>query len=206
MQRWAPGDHIEVRLVRPTGEVLARLPQTVVEDRGDRIVGWLAEGTEVQWWALEDGSDPRSLPPTERFSASIVSARRVWTGTNVLRVLPVDDGYSVLHFWDADRTFLSWYINFERPKRRRPFGLETVDLVLDLVVLPDRTHYWKDEDEILPAIEAGWLTNEEVEHARCIGECIVSDFDTWLEGIGDWRFFRPDPGWPVPPLSDDRPE
>lgn len=192
---------MEVRLVRPSGEVLARLPHTVVDDRGDVVIGWLAEGTPIQWWALEDGSDPRSLPPARRFRASITSAPRLWRGSNVLRVLPLDAAYSVLHFWDTEGTFGCWYINFEAPKRRHEFGIETVDLVLDLVVLPDGSHYWKDEDEVEPAIEAGWLTAEQADQARAIGQEILDHFDVWLDQVGDWRSFGPDPNWRLPNLD-----
>lgn len=192
---------MEVRLVRPDGDVLARLPQTVVEDRGDVVIGWLAEGTPIQWWALDDGSDPRSLPPARRFEASIISARRVWEGSGVLRVLPLDACYSVLHFWDAAGAFASWYVNFETRKLRRDFGIETVDLVLDLVILPDGSHHWKDEDELEPAIEAGWLTHQQASEARAAGQEILGRFDAWLAEIGDWRSFQPDSAWALPALG-----
>lgn len=180
---------------------MARLPQTVVDDRGDRVIAWLAPGTDVQWWALKDGADPRTLPAADRFTAPIVSRRRIWEETSVLRVLPLDAPYSVLHFWDAQGTFGCWYINFERPKIRRRFGLETVDLVLDLVLLPDGSHYWKDEDEVGPAIAAGWITEDEAASARAAGEEILSDFELWLEELEDWRSFQPDPQWVTPHLS-----
>jgi len=180
--------------------VLARLPQTVVEDRGDLVVAYLAPGTPVQWWALQDGSDPRTLPPAHRFAVPIVSRPRVWEDSSVLRVLPLDAAYSVLHFWDTAGTFGCWYVNFERPKTRHAFGVETVDLVLDLVILPDGSHYWKDEDEVGPAIDAGWVTESEAAGARVAGEQILANFDRWLDDLGDWRSFKADPTWSTPGL------
>lgn len=39
--------------------------------------------------------------------------------------------------------------------------------------------------------------------ARVTGEAIIDDLDRWPEPIGDWRDFRPDPGWRVPELPAD---
>ena len=40
-----------------------------------------------------------------------------------------------------------WYANFERPFQRTPIGIDTFDLLLDLVIEPDSSYRWKDEGE-----------------------------------------------------------
>jgi hypothetical protein len=50
--------------------------------------------------------------------------------------------------------FAGWYVNLETPARRHADGVDTTDLVLDVVVAPDRTWVWKDEDEMAERI--GW--------------------------------------------------
>ena len=44
-----------------------------------------------------------------------------------------------------------WYVNLQLPFRRTELGFETMDLVLDLIVDPDGSWRWKeDEDELGP--------------------------------------------------------
>ena len=82
----------------PDGRLQAALPMRVVEDRTDRLVAWLAPQTEIMYWALADGRDPRVVPLGERFRMPLTTAARRWQGTGVLRVIPVQSTYQVLHF------------------------------------------------------------------------------------------------------------
>lgn len=40
---------------------------------------------------------------------------------------------------------MCWYINFQRPYVRTAMGVETFDLLVDIVVRPDLTWTWKGE-------------------------------------------------------------
>jgi hypothetical protein len=55
----------------------------VVEDRADRLVAWLAPRTEIMYWALPDGRDPRVVPLGERFRTPLTTAARRWQGAGV---------------------------------------------------------------------------------------------------------------------------
>ncbi|MEV0130286.1 zeta toxin family protein [Dactylosporangium sp. NPDC050688] len=62
-----------------SGVPQAAFPMRVVADDGERVVAWLAPGTQIMYWALPDGSDPRSLPLGSRFSAPLTTAPRLFT-------------------------------------------------------------------------------------------------------------------------------
>jgi len=56
--------------------------------------------------------------------------------------------HSVYVFWNDAWEPDHWYVNFEQPLRRSPVGFDTFDEKLDLIVQPDGSHRWKDEDEL----------------------------------------------------------
>jgi hypothetical protein len=103
--------------------------------------------------------------------------------------------HSVYVFWTDHGELEEWYVNFEQPLRHSPVGFDTFDEKLDLIVRPDGSYRWKDEDELEQAAELGLLDPDEVraEAARVLREW---PFPT---GFEDWR---PDPSWPVPGLPD----
>lgn len=104
----------------------------VVEDSQDRLVAWLAGGSQIMYWALPDGRDPRVLPVAERFTAALTTASSTWQGNGVLRVIPIAEPFQVIHFWNDDGVFTGWYVNFEALKIRSGSCLDTVDWHLDL--------------------------------------------------------------------------
>lgn len=184
------------------GTLQAAFPLWSVEDSRDRRVGWLAAGSEISYWALPDGSDPRRLPIAERFSAPLTTAVREWQGTGVLRVFLRDHNYQVLHFWD-DHRFRGWYFNFETPGDWRGPIIESRDWHLDLIVLPDFTATWKDEEEAVGAVDGGHLLPAELAEARRTGEALLRRPEEWLEAVGDWREFVPHERWNRLRLPDD---
>ena len=103
--------------------------------------------------------------------------------------------HSVYLFWDDDWALSHWYVNFEQPLRRTPVGFDTFDEKLDLIVPPDGTYSWKDEDELEQAAALGLLDADAVraEAARVLEE--------WPFPTG-WEDWRPDPAWPIPQLPD----
>src|SRR5262245_207062 len=71
-----------------------------------------------------------------------------WNSTVALHRVASGRPYNLVQFHDPESfAFLCWYVNFERPIEWRPRGYDTLDYLLDLVVLPDRTFQWKDVDE-----------------------------------------------------------
>lgn len=185
------------------GRHQAALPVRVVEDSSPRLALWLSEGTDIMYWATRDGRDPRSLPLEQRFTERLATAPRQWSGSGVLRVLLPDTPYQVLHFWDTDGTFRNWYVNFEAPMYRRGARVDTVDWHLDLLIAPDGTWQWKDENEAEAAVAAGQLTRERLGDARAHATEIVGDLSVFIARVGDWRGFRPSDEWSALDLPRD---
>jgi hypothetical protein len=101
--------------------------------------------------------------------------------------------HSIYVFWDESREFSHWYVNFERPLQRSSVGFDTFDEKLDLIVSPDGTYRWKDEDELEQAAAAGLLDPDGV---RAEAQRVLEE---WPFPTG-WEDWRPDPGWPAPQL------
>jgi hypothetical protein len=92
-------------------------------------------------------------------------------------------------------------VNLQRPFRRTELGFETMDLVLDLLIEPDRTWRWKDEDELETWVARG----------VCEPEIAARIREEGLEAAGraerdeppfcePWPEWRPDPSWQLPEL------
>jgi hypothetical protein len=175
-----------------------------ITDDGSTYVGYTPAGAQIMYGALDEGVDPRTVPLEERFTRRRTAAERTWHGEGVVRVIPRDDTFQVLHFVAAGR-FRGWYVNLEAAKTEVGHFLDTIDFHLDLWIDPDRTPSWKDEDEAAAALEAGLLTPEELAIARSTGERIIAQLDDWPAMIGDWREFVPPTEWgplPLPPGWD----
>jgi hypothetical protein len=84
-------------------------------------------------------------------------------------------------------------VNFERWLGRGATTIDYVDDKLDLVVEPDGSLRWKDEDELEEAARLGLLDADAV---RAEAERVVAD-PPWPTG---WEEWRPDPAWPLPAL------
>jgi protein associated with RNAse G/E len=179
------------------GKVWTAAPHRVVEDTGDNLVlaSWpgveqLAPTTWIQW--LRTGDD--ALRELDRW---------IWRDTTPVSRFAAGEHFSVHRLLRGGPT--PWYVNFERPFRRTPVGIDTFDLLLDLVVAPDLASYsWKDEDEYAQGRRLGLIddaTHADVEQARDQVLALIES------GTGpfahDWSAFRRDPAWPDPLLPPD---
>jgi predicted RNA-binding protein associated with RNAse of E/G family len=109
-------------------------------------------------------------------------------------------------FWDDDGQFECWYVNLEERAVRwddgAVSGVDVVDQDLDVVVAPDHSWRWKDEDEFAERLafpEHYWVRDEAAVWAEGrrvikIAEAGEFPFD------GTWTDFVPDPSWRVPEL------
>ncbi|MEV5508388.1 DUF402 domain-containing protein [Streptomyces orinoci] len=125
-----------------------------------------------------------------------------WRNTTVLSRFEAGEHFSVHLFFDAAHRPLHWYINFELPFVRTAFGIDTRDLLLDLVVEPDLSaHTWKDEDEYAQGRRLGIIDDAEhtrIESARERALALLSERQTaYFEG---WLNWKPESGWPLPEL------
>jgi len=157
----------------------------VIEETAEAIALWIPEGSpgKVPSGGLRIPGDDWELIETAAPARNQICVARPGRAHSIYVFLTAD--------WQLDH----WYVNFEQPLRRSPVGFDTFDEKLDLIVRPDGSYKWKDEDELEQAAAAGLLDADAVraEAARVLEE--------WPFPTG-WEDWRPDPAWPVPQLPE----
>ncbi|MET9020482.1 DUF402 domain-containing protein [Actinopolymorpha sp. NPDC004070] len=200
---WRPGTRLVVQ-ERWHDHLWSAVPHVLVED-GDWCVTHVPVGTTAGY------ASSVGVPGRDHLSRS--ERKLVAMQTLVYEVVERTIDLRTLHFfapgswarvilgWTPAGEFLGWYVNLELPPVRMPDGIQTMDLVLDVQVLPDRSWTWKDREDFEEAVRRGVLdggllaTLEDHAHrvlAQATGR--TGPFEArWL----DWR---PDPTWPRPVL------
>lgn len=193
-----------LRFVRPDGSAGRHHPLRVLRDDGATVLGWQPAGTPIVDTRLAGGRRMRDVPLEQRFRLPRVSVVDQWRGTGTLRLVPGTAWSSVWWCFGEDGAFREWYVNLEVPAGRTARGPDRIDGVLDLVVDPDRTWRWKDEDEAEEAVRAGRLTPAWLDRLRAEGHRIIGLVEAGVFPFdGTWTDFRPDPAWPAPTLPPD---
>ncbi|WP_089254937.1 DUF402 domain-containing protein [Asanoa hainanensis] len=142
--------------------------------------------------------------------------RRPWLGGPIMPFHPADGSpWSVWWFFDEHTgEFDDWYVNLEEPFTRwddgHLAGIDTADHALDIVVEPDRTWSWKDEDELAAKTDKpGYWDASEAAKIRKNGEAVLELIEAGKFPFdGTWCDLRPDPSWQIPadlPPGWDRP-
>ncbi len=122
-----------------------------------------------------------------------------WESSHVLRFMRPGDAHTVELFWWEDWSFRGWYVNLQAPLVVTGRRFDTTDWALDVVVDPDGTWHWKDEDDFVQAQELGVLDPEQAAAVRSEGERVIAA-RPWPTGWEDWR---PPADWQPLPLPDD---
>jgi predicted RNA-binding protein associated with RNAse of E/G family len=159
---YTAGDHVALRDVR-NGVVYFAWPVTVIED-ADR-------GLLVSQVPGAVGRVPRGYPDDLAELVHQLESRQPelveleWKATRTLGVFLPDQWWATRLFWNADGTaFLGYYVDFIRPIERDGNHVNTLDLALDVVVRPDGSWAWKDEDHLPIMRTLGWLDDETERH------------------------------------------
>lgn len=172
---------------------------------GDAVLLWAPAGATAWHFTLPDGRRTGQMPLPEWSAAP----RRVpvphIVDHGVLSWHPLGRDYSIRWFFRPDGTFFRWYANLEAPPALRSDGdppcLDTTDWDLDVVVEPDRTWRWKDEELFATRLTmpgAYWVDDED--RVRRAGKEVIALAEAGTFPFdGTWRDFRPDPSWPAPP-------
>jgi hypothetical protein len=190
----------------------------VVADDHRGLWIWVADGSVYHDVGAADGRTFREVPFGEWGATDKELRVSHWRG-DMLMFHPPGEAYSLWFFFGRRRenqpaAFVSWYVNLESPGTRwhdtvagagTVAGIDTIDYDLDIVVMPDRSWRWKDEQEFLEHLahpEAYWVDDEAA--VRAEGARILK-----LIEAGDFPFdgtridFQPDPTWTVPLLPPD---
>jgi Protein of unknown function (DUF402) len=165
------------------------------DDRG--LLLWLPAGAD---FAFRVGPDGRGLRTAsiEGFGAARLELGS-WRQTSVLILHPPAVAHSAWWFFRGGE-FSHWYFNLESPFTRAAESIASVDHHLDLVVHPDRSWEWKDEDEFAESIGmAGYWDAAQAAQIRSEGERAVAAVESGAFPFdGTWCDFAPEPSWPVP--------
>ena len=202
---WDYGDHAVLRFIRnrPADVIL---PVTVVADADEYTALYVPAGAVYKGQATREGRRlDRSLPFLERERLVGGLADTTWTDTNVLMVQRPASLASISLFWDAGTgEFRNWYVNFQAPLARTRVGFDTADYLLDLVVQPDLSYAWKDQDEFREAREHGLISSGILNAVETAAHRAEQDVLTrsWPYDAG-FEGWRPEPGWALPTLGLD---
>lgn len=186
------------------GRVVNVRPCRVVSDDARGLLLWLARGSTVMTEVAEDGRGIRQMPFTEWAGLRRRMVEGVWQGTGILKFVPPDADHSVWFFADDNRVFQNWYVNLEERAVRWDdgdlAGVDVIDQDLDIVVAPDRSWAFKDEDEFAERLalpEHYWVPDEaavRAEAARVIKQIEAGEFPF----DGTWTDFVPPESWRAP--------
>ena len=188
-----PGDPVLVRSVY-RGRVRWAFPHRFVAHDGERVALYLAVGTRGVWMGRDP--DGRYL---ERWARGDDPHPHVWHTHHVLLLArPRVDSHTLALQWDESWQLRCWYVNLQEPFRESRGGFDFTDLALDVVVAPDGTWAWKDEDDFAEAQQLGILDLAAASAVRAEGERVLAE-RPWPTGWEDWR---PDPSWTPLELPD----
>jgi hypothetical protein len=188
------------------GRLAFARPVRVVSDDERGLLVWMARGTTSMNEVALDGRGTRGMPFTEWVTLDYRLREGSWQGPGILLFFPPDADHSVWFFRTDEGAFTGWYVNLEGRAVRWAdgdlAGIDVVDQDLDIVVAPDRSWQWKDEDEFaerLAVPDHYWVADEAAvwaEGRQVTKQIDAADFPfdgTWT----DWQ--PPDPSWLTPP-------
>jgi predicted RNA-binding protein associated with RNAse of E/G family len=186
----------------------------VVRDDDQGLLLWVPRGAPMLDRKAVDGRGLRAMPFDEWTVTDTKLWEVNWGGPAILKLLPPGADHSVWWFWDERGAFKVWYVNLEEAGVRWDdgvvAGVDIVDQDLDIVVAPDRSWRWKDEEEFVERLAYPahyWVRDEAA--VREEGERVVKLIEAGVFPFdGSWCDFRPDPAWSTPavvPAGWDRP-
>ena len=188
------------------GRVWAARPVTVVRDEGGFAALWFPRGTRWKAPTTPEGR-PRAEDRGEWLAECAL--RGEWTfrdaewDVDTLKLFFEGAWHAVWVSWLPSGEHWGWYVNLQRPFRRTELGFETMDMVLDLIVDPDRTWRWKDEDELETWVARGVCEPGLAGQLRAEGLAVARKAERDQPPFSwDWPKWRPDQAWGLPQLPD----
>jgi Protein of unknown function (DUF402) len=187
------------------GKVWTAWQCRVVADSGDQLAlaRWPGVPGLVPTTLLRSREDSRAKAIRTLAAGSWELGNCTWQHTTAL-ILMLPGAYFSVNLFFRGNDFAEWYVNFERPFRRTPAGVDTLDLLLDLVIGPDRSYRWKDEDEYRQGRQLGIITDAEHRQVQRAREEVIALLQHGTGPFAEhWLTWRPAPEWATPSLPAD---
>src|SRR5207253_10191329 len=108
-----------------------------------------------------------------------------WRQHHVLALTRRGEAHSLWLLWTEQWDFRCWYVQLQDPFVERNGALETTDHALDVLVHPDGTWEWKDEDDFAEARALGAFDDAQATAIRAEGERVIAA-RPWPTGWEDW--------------------
>jgi hypothetical protein len=204
----APGEPLLRRYRRGSSTSWLQACRVVAADRHG-LFCWLPVGAGFAFRQRPDGSAVRAAPIADFGAAELRTGG--WQGRSALILMPAGRAHSVWWFFSG-ADFSGWYVNLEARSRfwRHDgwHGVDVIDHELDIVVAPDRSWQWKDEDDLaaVTGLSGYWDAGGSAE-IRAEGRRVLSEVEAGRFPFdGSWCDFRPDPSWPPPRLPEPLPD
>jgi protein associated with RNAse G/E len=198
---WEPSDIIAWRGIY-RDKIWHAQTVIVVKDSPEEIVLTLLPGAEC----CADENYPRGKSHSKRRwqfkDMDWKLEKYIWRTNRLLLIFEPEKYYSTIYFWNhASNEFLCYYINFQLPFERSHCGVDTLDLDLDLIIYPNYTYEWKDENDYQQAIEHGVILPEWTRQINSAKEEVLGKLETRQYPInGSWLDWIPDATWSPPKL------
>lgn len=181
------------------GKIRWAVPHRLVELTDERMVVFLRAGTAIK--GPSNYAATPHVPYAEQLTRGWEVVDREWHTHHLLRIVPFGAAHEIDVFWTEDWHFVCWYVNLQEPARRTAIGFDTFDQQLDLVVAPDRSWEWKDEEEFDDLVGAGVLTGTQHARVRAEGERVIAAIEAWALPFSEgWENWRPPADWTHPVL------
>ncbi len=200
---WEPGDIIAWRGIYR--ECIWHVQPTIlVKDSPEEIALTLLPGTEC----IAEENYPHGKKNGKRrwyfMNEDWQLAKYTWQANRLLLLFEPEKYYSTILFWNHESNeFLCYYINFQLPFRRNDCAVDTLDLDLDLIIRPDFTYEWKDEDDYQKAIEHGLISAKWIQGIEEAKPEIFNRLEKRQYPFdGSWLDWKPDPSWSPPTLPE----
>jgi hypothetical protein len=186
-ERFEEGTAVAVRYITRDGKPGMSWPALVADDRPDLLALYIPAGTLHKRWSGA-GPDRRLVDVPWR--------------VDTLRLMFPGAHHSIWATWareGEERSFRGYYVNMEEPFRRTPIGFDTNDHMLDILVAPDLTWHWKDEDVVADFVARGVYSAEFAAAIREEGERVVAAIEAHTSPFCDaWDCWSP-PAVVAPP-------
>jgi hypothetical protein len=188
------------------GRLWAARPARVVQDDGELLVLWCPGGTP---WKVAATPPHRTSPDGRTAWYADLLTGGDWVLTDAIWRTPTlwlvreSDWYAVWVAVLGSADGWQWYVNLQEPFVRTPSGIRATDLMLDVVVDPDRSWRLKDEADFEALLSHGLVDAQTAAAVRLDAERSIERIEQ-----GDWPFdgswldWRPDPAWPLPELPE----